>query len=405
MPEFENILVTGGGLAGISAAYWAAGQGQEGNVVLLERSTSLLSGFQSLPSSGIPVATRSGSEGPDCLRGGTAGERLLSAWPGSATYDWLQSIGLPLATTDEGTLLLTDLPGFREACSALLDSRGVRVLTEYPLETVSAQPGGGFRVWSRDGMALTGKSLLLATGGERNHGMKLARELGLEVNPGLPAFVRLRLTGTKLAERLGSLQKEVHLHCEKTGLEASGAVTLSPRGLEGPGLSALSAQAGKVWEQLGWNVRLRIDWNPHLSGSAIRNELQSRVQSGGRRQIGSTPLFGLNGKQWNTFLHASRINPEDPWPRIKARRLQGLVQLLKGQSLAFKGMGLPAGERAWAGGVDLQCLDAECQSLACPGLYFAGEIIDLLGYPGGSHVNLAWASAHVSGNAIGQSQG
>lgn len=276
-------------------------------------------------------------------------------------------------------------------------------MTEYPLETISRRPGGGFRIWSREGIQLSGKSILLATGGEQNHGMKMARELGAEASASQPAFIRLRLASPKLAERMGVLQRTVHLHCEKTGLEATGEVMLSSRGLEGPGLSALSAQAGDVWKQLGWNVRLRIDWNPHLSGSTIRSELQSRSQSGGRRQIGTTPLFDLNSKQWATFLSLARIDPEDPWPRIKARRLQGLVQLLKGHLLFFKGMGLPAGERAWAGGVNLDGLDAQCQSMVCPGLYFAGEIIDLLGYPGGPHANLAWASAHVAGNAIGAS--
>lgn len=404
MPEFENILVIGGGLAGLAAAYWASGAGRQDRVVLLEKAGTLLSSFPPSLPGGFPIASREEPAGGQCLRGGLAGEQLLRAWPGSATCDWLQSLELPLENGEDGTCLLADLEAFREAFTKLLESRGVRIVRDYPVETLSPHPRGGFRIWSRDGMPEEGKSVMLATGGERNHGLKLARELGMEVGEVLPAYVRLRLAGTKFAERMGILQRQVRLHCEKTGHEASGDVTLSARGLEGPGLSALSAQAGKVWEQLGWRVRLRIDWAPHLSGSAIRNELMTRTEGGGRRSIGSTPLFGFNDRQWSAFLQAARIEAEDSWPRIKARRLQGLVQLLKGQLLAFRGMGLPAGERAWAGGVDPQCLDASCQALTIPGLYFAGEILDVLGYPGGSNCNLAWASAHVAGSSMAQQQ-
>ena len=402
MPEFENKLVIGGGIAGMSAAWWAAGQCPGASVVLLERSDTLLGGFPPSFQGLLPIASRGGLDAAGCLRGGPAAERLLSAWPGAAACEWLESSGLPLETDQAGTVFIRDLDAMRECFGGLLAARGVRILTNYPVETLTVTPEGGFRVWSRDGLPEAGRSVLLATGGERNHGMNLARELGMEVAAVQPAFVRLRLAGTKFAERPGLLQRRVHLHCEKTGCSASGEVMLSARGLEGPGLSALSAQVGNAWEQRRWMLRLRIDWVPDTSGSTIRHELQSRAQGGGRRAIGTTPLFGFNARQWDAFLQASRIDPEEPWPRIKPRRLQGLVQLLKGQSLAFEGMGLPAGERAWAGGVDLQCLDSNCQSLACPGLYFAGEILDVLGAPGGPHWNLAWASAHLAGNAMGR---
>jgi predicted Rossmann fold flavoprotein len=282
-----------------------------------------------------------------------------------------------------------------------LEGVNVSVVTDYALETIS-RVSGGFRLWSKEGMAFEGAGLLLATGGERNHGLTLARELGEEVAPVYPAYLRLRLASPKLGEQRGPLERQVKLRCEKTGEMSSGMVILSARGLEGPALSALSAKAGAVWHQLSCRIKLTVDWLPETSGSVVRSELHSRSLRGGRRAVGETPLFDFNGKQWMTFLSAARLDPATPWARIKEKKLQALVQRLKGEQIGFNGMGLPSGERAWAGGVHPSGLDVTTgQSLANPGLYFAGEILDLLGQPEGTHVNLAWATAYVAGSSMG----
>ena len=114
----------------------------------------------------------------------------------------------------------------------------------------------------------------------------------------------------------------------------------------------------------------------------------------------SAPLETTNIRSY--LFKAARIDAETPWPRLKSKKLQTLVQRLKADAIRFKGMGLPSGERAWAGGVDTGGINvATGQSVSTPGLYFAGEMLDILGVPGGTHHNVAWASAHVAGSSMG----
>jgi predicted Rossmann fold flavoprotein len=339
-------------------------------------------------------------------RGGPHATGAVAKWPGLATRDWLGSLEVPLKTENGGCFVATDAGRLREALTAALESIGVELHTGFSLETISRQPDGSFRIWSRDGMSDAADRLLLATGGERNHGMALAREFGLEENPSLPGFVRLKAASPKLGEQLGPLSREIRIRCARSGLDASGPATFSSRGLEGEAVSRLSCRLCEDWKQRGYRISLEIDWVPELSTPGLRSELVSRTRSGKRKQVGEEPVFGFTQRQWLVFLGSARIDPETPWMRLKTRKLQTLVQRLKAHQVAFAGMGLPSGERAWAGGVCSSEVDwSSGQARRVSGLYFAGEILDLLGMPGGSHLNLIWASGYLAGSAMALARG
>lgn len=196
--------------------------------------------------------------------------------------------------------------------------------------------------------------------------------------------------------------REVALRCAKTGLQARGKVDFTARGLEGPALSELSSRLAENWAQRGWKVTIEIDWMPEHQPAAMRQQLLERSQAGRRNLIGQSPLFGLNGRQWLSFLNLSRIDPETPWLRLKTRKLNTLVQRIKSHSVSFSGMGLPSGERAWLGGVRTEQLDPRRLSASgMTNLHVAGELIDVLGTPNGRHLNLIWASGHIAGSAMG----
>jgi predicted Rossmann fold flavoprotein len=404
MPELIKNLIIGGGLAGMATAYWAGAQGKGNQVVLLEKKGDLLEGLRRKPGEPLLVASRTGYWPGCCPRGAVAGERFLATWPGTAAIEWLESLGLNLETDTAGACHIRSRGDLLTGLEAALAAVHVQVVKDCAVEEISRSPGG-FRVWSKDGQRFDASRVCLATGGERNHGMALAREGGEDPAPVTPAYLRLRLASPKLGERLGLMNREVALRCEKTGEESSGWVSISSRGIEGAALSALSAKVGEPWHQLGYRIKLKVDWLPAASGSSIRGELHSRSVHGGRRTVGESPLLGFTVRQWETFLKAARIDGDTPWARLKAQKLQTLVQRLKGDIISCNGMGLPSGERAWAGGVNPLGLDAaSSQSLSTPGLYFAGEILDLLGLPGGTHVNLAWATAYVAGSSMGLSR-
>ena len=163
----------------------------------------------------------------------------------------------------------------------------------------------------------------------------------------------------------------------------------------------MSCRFCEDWKQRGYRLKLELDWIPSARPAAIRAELDSRCLSGRRKGIGVEPLFGFSARQWRGLLQIARIDPETPWLRLKTRQLQTLVQRLKSHSVSFSGMGLPVDERAWAGGITPEEIDwSSGHSRSSEGLYYAGEILDVLGCPGGPHLNLIFASAYLAGSAM-----
>lgn len=405
MPEFKKRIIIGGGLAGLASAYWAARQDPSGQVTIFEKAPAILSWTRRKGLGPLVVGhvRPSGAE-PSLAypRGWPEAGGFLDKWPGSATRDWLASLGLPLLTDESGSLLVADAEMLVRTWTAILQELGVEIICGYGVESVSPQPDGSFRIWSRDGDARAGDRLLMATGGERNHGMAMAREMGIGTAPSLAAYVRLRLASPKLGGALGPMTRLIRLRCPRTGLTATGEGTLSPRGLEGPVLSELACQRFEDWAQRRHRLSLEVDWIPGLPASSVVSELSSRCLSGKRKPVGGEPLFGFDVRQWLVLLEMSRVDPQTPWLRLKTRKLHTLVQRLKNHSIAFDGMGLPQGERAWAGGIALEAVDgSNAMSRSVPGLHFAGEILDFLGIPGGAQQNLVWATAHVAGIGLG----
>jgi predicted Rossmann fold flavoprotein len=404
MPELKKILIIGGGWAGLASAYWASRQTSAVQVVLVEKEVSPLAWSDRKGLAGYPVGNSRSEYRLDRLSDSVSTpieERLLEQWPVQLNMEWLAALGIDLKEGN-GSWRISNLRQLRRKLVSALHEQDVEIQTEYSLESVSVQPDGTFRIWSKAGDAITGSRLLMATGGQRNHGLKLAGELGLTVRPPLAAFLRLRLASPKIGERMGPLSREVRLRCLKSGEESLGELGISARGMEGRAVSQLSGMLAEKWNQLRHRLALEVDWIPHQTGGQVLKELLSQSERGGRRTIGAEPLFGFPQRSWEAILNDARVDPKDVWARMKTKKLQALANRLKATRMNIGGAGLPAQERAWFGGVDAADLDpASLQCKTVPGLHFAGEILDMRGPPEGGFQNLIWASAHVAGCSIG----
>jgi predicted Rossmann fold flavoprotein len=409
MPELKKTIIIGGGITGLAAAYWCRQQDPSVSVTVYEKEPVALGWMRRRGGGAVCLGRATGPEGwqeADYPRGLPWIRGAIEKWPGTANRDWLAALDLPFETDEEGRLFAMDGELFAGSLEKVLLKSGVEIRTGYFLESISRQPDGSFRIWSKDGQPDHGQCLLLATGGERNHGMAIARELGAEERASIPAYVRLRPASPKLTQQLGPLEREIRLRWPKSGLTVVGQAQLSPRGLEGRAVSDLACRLCEEWKQRRYTFSLEVDWVPSASASALRSELDSRSQSGRRKALAEEPLFGFSQPQWVALLELSRIDPDTPWIRLKSRQMQMLVQRLKASSIAFSGMGLPAGERAWAGGIIAEEIDwSTCASRSAKGIYYAGEILDILGSPGGHHLNLIWATAYLAGSGMALASG
>lgn len=399
----EDFFIIGGGMAGLMTSIWLRRLLPGTAVTLIEKGRpcchwmlrkGLHEPIVGNALSAENLAMAGGGPPPALL------ERALAAWPGEATLGWLRELDTRPQLSGNGAIQVDGALLQKRLCEAAC-AAGVRLREHCAVQDVRSQPGGGFRLWSAEEALGEAAAVVFATGGERNHGMALLRETGPPVATPRAGFLRLRPASRRFGQRLEGLSREVRVTLEKTGAESVGRIHCGTRGLEGPVMADLSARSGE--DLAGWRYRfaLQVDWVPQWSAGGLRKAFIEKTEQGGRQPVGEDPLPGFSVRHWNYFLEKARVDPALPWPRTKDRKRNALIERLKRERIPIEGMGLPAGERAWQGGVDPSALLPESGGVrGKPGLYCCGEMLDFLYPPGGYQASAVWASAYHTATGI-----
>jgi len=109
----------------------------------------------------------------------------------------------------------------------------------------------------------------------------------------------------------------------------------------------------------------------------------------------------LPHRLWQYLIHRSGITDEDRWAGISHKTLNLLVQELIGGEYLIHGKGIFKEEFVTCGGISLKEINFKTmESKIAPGLYFAGEILDIDGLTGGFNFQSAWTTAYLAGKAM-----
>ncbi len=271
---------------------------------------------------------------------------------------------------------------------------GVRIDTQCSVERVE-KTDDGFRVRTTQG-ELHARSLVVASGGlsipslgATGFGYEIARQFGHTVLPTRAGLVPLTLTG-KHQERFADLSGvalPITAHCNNQ--EFSNFMLITHRGVSGPSILQISSY---------WNIgdALHLDLLPQGDAFVLLKELQTKRPAAELR----TALGELFPKRfaerlcevWFESRPMRQFN--DPELRAIAKQLQQFPLIASGTE------GYRTAE-VTLGGVDTDELSSSTmQSKRVLGLYFIGEVMDVTGWLGGYNFQWAWASGHAAGLVV-----
>jgi predicted Rossmann fold flavoprotein len=172
-------------------------------------------------------------------------------------------------------------------------------------------------------------------------------------------------------------------------------------GLSGPAILRLSAWGARELHELNYRFPLQLNWLPRLSAEAIAAELHSRRRTQPARFVVNTPMPPLTARLWEQLVLAAGIPPDTRWAALSRTAQHQLVQQLTRTELPVTGKSLNKDEFVTCGGVRLSEVDFRTmESRICPGLYFAGELLDIDGITGGFNFQAAWTTGWIAGQAM-----
>lgn len=425
----RRVIVVGGGAAGFFAAITCAEEAPGVEVTVLERSPQFLAKVR-ISGGGRCNVTYACFDPREFTTRYPRGEKELigpfQKFSAEDTVAWFAVRGVRLKTESDGRMFPTTdssqtiidclLRAAQVAKVKLLANCGVdrvaRVANGFELALTSerqilTQRGSGGSpqpTESEIGASLFCDRLLLATGGCRAAvAGQLAVSLGHTLVAPVPSLFTFHIAAPWLHALAGVSLVDAEVSVAAAGLNAQGPLLVTHWGLSGPAVLRLSALGARKMHALDYHFPLRVNWLPMLSVEAIAREIQSRRQSQGAKLVINAPLAPLTARLWEALVLAAGIGRDTRWSALTRAQQHQLGQQLARTELAVTGKSLNKDEFVTCGGVRLAEVNFKTMaSRVCPGLHFAGELLDLDGITGGFNFQAAWTTGWIAGRAMAQ---
>lgn len=402
----EQIAIIGGGAAGFFAAITCARANPKNEVSIYERGSEFLTKVR-ISGGGRCNVTHACFEPRALSERFPRGERALIAplhrFSPSDTVAWFEAAGVRLKTEADGRMFpVTDSSGTVIDC-LLYEARaaGVRLFTRKGVDAVR-RIDKGFELQFAGGKTATCDRLLLATGGTRSaSGGEIAESLGHAVAPAVPSLFSFHVEEAWLRSLPGISVPEVEASVPGTRLRERGPILITHQGVSGPAVLRLSAWGARVLHELNYQFKIRVNWLPGSTEESVRTRLQAFRDSNPNRRVVNSPLAMLPNRLWEQLAHLAGIESSTRWTTLSRPQTNALATALVRTQLSVHGKSLNKDEFVTCGGVKLSEVDFKTmESRVVPGLYFAGELLDLDGITGGFNFQAAWTTGWIAGNAM-----
>ena len=402
-----DILIIGGGAAGLCAAIeakrCAAQYNRALSVLVLER--------EKFPAKKI-LATGNGRCNlanqkitPDYYQGETMlAEKVYAQIPPAETLAFFLQIGIPTVNDGSGRLYPLSRRASAVADALILQAEqlGVQIQNDCTVQTITAVENG-FLI---NGSYET-KRLILAAGspaGSKNgdmHAYQMLRELGIAVKEPYPCLCGLQLD-RKYPRALKGVRQICRLSLrlgEKEIFTDTGEVQFNETGISGIPVLQSSLLASPLLQK-GHRMSVLLDLLPAVGEESLYTALKNRAAQ--MQGFAAERLFTgyLPKPLWLYALRQCGLSPADPLPTRK-KQLLPLMQHMKYAAWSVCGTAEPA--QIYGGGAMASALSEQLESKKHPGLYVAGELVNVQGFCGGYNLMWAFTSGRLCGQSAAQS--
>lgn len=402
------LVVIGGGAAGFFTAVNAARLNASLKVIILEKSSKVLSKVR-VSGGGRCNVTHACFDITEMTRRYPRGANFLKKafhhFFTTDTIKWFEERGVQLKTEPDGRMFP------RSNTSETIVECLVREANHYHVEIRMNKDVKGiarnndtnaFELSFADGSTLLADLVCIACGGfPKLSQFEWLQPLGHTIAEPVPSLFTFNMPGNTITALMGVSVEEAHVKVTGTKLEERGPLLITHWGMSGPVILRLSAWGARILAGKNYFFDIQVNWLAGYTEHRLREEWNhTRQQHSGQKLVSRNP-FGLPSRLWEYLLGESNIAADQRWDELPAKQQNSLIQNLSVQKFPVKGKTTFKEEFVTAGGIQLSEVDVNTmQSKKQAGLFFAGEILDVDGITGGFNFQHAWTSGWIAASGI-----
>ncbi len=412
MEEFD-LIVVGGGAAGFFGAIACAEARPGSRVVILEATPRVLTKVK-ISGGGRCNVTHHQFDTRRLVTSYPRGQKeLIGAFHRFQPRDtvaWFAAHGVELKVEDDGRMFpVTDSSQTIIDClEQTARQNGVTIRLRTLVQKIE-KIEDHFRVQTKDGAELRSRFVLLATG-SMPFGQNLARDLGHRLVDPVPSLFTFEIKDPLLDGLSGTSFSRVQMQLKVPGFQQDfqqeGPCLITHWGLSGPAVLKLSAFAARELFASEYKAELQVNWEYPLKYEAALQQLELLKQQHPKKKVSNENPFSCTRRFWEALIREAGAGAQQIYAETSKKQLQDIARRLTASILKVEGKGVFKDEFVTAGGVAREEIDfRRMESKVCPGLFLAGEVIDIDGITGGFNFQNAWTGSWLAAQAIAQNLG
>ena len=314
-------------------------------------------------------------------RGHQLMKRLMYSWSHWDTMSWFEEHGVRLVTQED-------------ECVFPQSQRAMEIVG-------TLRRGLDIRCGQRPGLDDLSDydAIVITTGGARK--FSWLESTGVEIVPPVPSLFPLRLEPSGLEQLSGALVEDSVATIAGTKFRAQGITLITHNGLSGPCILRLSSYAARHLSEQSYQAPLVMNWLGDTSEDEAMDLLHAIATENTQKLVCNTHPQQLTSRHWEFLVSRAGIGRDVRWSGVGRKQMNRLASVLTSDRYQITGRVPHKEEFVTAGGVSLRSVDSntlECKTR--PGLYFAGEVLDVDGVTGGFNLQAAWTMADAVARAL-----
>jgi predicted Rossmann fold flavoprotein len=402
----SRLIVVGGGAAGFFCAINAARMSPTLEVVIVEKTSKLLSKVR-VSGGGRCNVTHACFSIAEMIkkypRGASFLKKAFHHFFTTDTINWFKDRGVELKTESDGRIFPSSNSSQTIVDCLMQEANryGVEIWMNREVKAIKKLSDGFELIFSND-TSQVANFLCIASGGyPKSTQFEWLHQIGHTIEAPVPSLFTFNMPGNPINALMGISVERAQVKIMGSKLAEEGPLLITHWGMSGPAILKLSAWGARELAAKNWQFGIIVNWLPAYNEQTLKDKFQLIRFDIAAQKISNRNPFLLPQRLWEYLLQQSGVNENSRWADLPAKEQNKLIKNICAQEFSVNGKTTFKEEFVTSGGIALEEVEhASMQSKIVPGLFFAGEVLNVDGVTGGFNFQNAWTTGWIAAKAI-----